>query len=298
LHVKLRDSMGNHLRVELFCAPFSTLARRGYFVGIREWGDDMPMTTSTTSTGGPRSRGRRSLPTATREPQPALLGLPCGIPCESSVASGDSEEQLSGASSCASESNLAGSTMRGEQSGRRSGRLDTDGLADLVADDRSSSGSISMTSSSLTGSVGSGSARYRRRVRQRSRALAIGALKPTSEMGADLALVRVMRMVSMPQEGALETSTQSESATACCPLHRRIAWFKQRLRFMAAFECAPRFQPWSSLQCQRCGVVAREDHLGLRAPRVVRCFACEEEVDTQVVPPQRTALRAATHASL
>lgn len=44
LPVKLRDSLGNVIAVELFCVQFQTLLqRRRYFVGVRELGDALPI---------------------------------------------------------------------------------------------------------------------------------------------------------------------------------------------------------------------------------------------------------------
>lgn len=43
LHVRLRDSLGNHIRVELFCVTVQSLVQRRFFVGIREFSDHTPL---------------------------------------------------------------------------------------------------------------------------------------------------------------------------------------------------------------------------------------------------------------
>lgn len=252
LHVRLRDSLGNLLPVEVFCVPFQTPVRKGCYVGVREFSDSLPIPEVRTF-GRPR-RPRHGRGESTRA-GPHVQVPARGTPSVVVEARGFLDD-------------ASGSRSRGSRSSRSS-RSSSSG----------DSGGGSSSSSSISSSSGqaTGSRRGRHdveikfpspRVRRPPATAPLGrTCATTSDLGMELALVQLMRLCSVP--------AQDE----CCPFHRRIEVFHERLRSLQKLECAPCPMPDRNGQCEVCGLIleppGNASRAGLGDRRRGRCFSCE-----------------------
>jgi len=225
LHVKLRDGLGNAIRVELFCVQVLTLVARSHYVGIREFSDYAPIPECRTfdkKTG--RSKNRRSQRAVAETPKR-------GTPADASVSPlgrGERVDRVGAPNDAGCTSSSSGSSSDSEQSGP------------------------SISPSPFRGGMGLSQGSLRGKVRVQ-----------TSDVALQLALVRLMRMCSEPA-GAGSGSSAHRSETSCCPFHSRVDLFSARLVDLRAMPCVRNFRRKSIAQCNMCGLFVDDDRTPLK----------------------------------
>lgn len=244
MQVKLRDSLGNLIRVELFCVAFQSPVRRSFFVGIKEMSESLPIPECRPFHARSRRRARtphRARGTAATPPRAGTGGF-----------QRDTSASSSGSESSARSASTGSGSLRGEAAARgrrsRSRPHGTEAAAPLAIEGASSD---------------------------------LSNLEPTSDVGIEMALVRLMRLCVLSTDGAGTDATMTStgsSAGDCCPFHRRVRRLRERLHKFRGMACAPQFNASFLAQCLKCGLLVG----GAPADSgQLHCFACETAVDHQ-----------------
>jgi len=232
VHSRFRDCFGNLIHVELFCVRVPQQVGVRCFVGIREFSDSAPLPECRTFT---RARGSRR--------RPRMRG----------AASSSGAKQRPSSDPTHSVPELCRDTDSSDSDSARSGSDDKPSSLGSPPSPTSSGEAPDHREHDDDARGGSGTS-------QLSRGASV-ALK-TSEQAIHLAVVRLMRMLSLP----------SPKKHDCCPFHSRISWLKSSLRSLGDRQCVPRFGSTRAAQCGMCGMLADSD--AAKLCRDVSCFAC------------------------
>jgi len=239
LQVKMRDSLGSQIGMELFYVQYQMLDHKHYLVGLRE-SADQPIAELKTfkksrrqalALEGKQQEGSSSAPAAASAGGcPAGRGTQAALPKESLIP-----DDTSDCDSESSDGSVTSSFSDASQKHDDSCKKPDDGSERSGHDQRHHESS---------------------------------ALMPTTSKARRVSLFNVIRTWCFESHGHW-----------CCPFHAATTELRRTVTSMVKHECYPTFTPVTGVQCTRCGTLAEVDlrEGGSSARPGRRCAVCRSQ---------------------